>query len=189
MVGRNPKNAARKGVSMFRRWLLCAAAGAVWAVAPLAASADDIFYSPLGGVAVGPDGPSEDITVAPGCCPQTAIVVRAEGVVEENDDQWVLLGLDLPESDEIRRLGVCYAIDTADPGETYISQTRLTEMRRASSATVRLDNRTDRTDPGPDCYDVSTNFRPRGTVTLHLKVVFGDPSDEITIGAVRLRLD
>lgn len=174
---------------MSRRLMLGVVAVLSWAVTPIAASAENLIYSPLGAIGVGPSGPaSADVTVAPYCCPSTAIVVRAADVVEENDLQWVLLGLDVPATGRIRRVTVCYAIDAATPGTTYISQTRLTEMRRPNSATVRLDDPTDRTDLGPACYNVDTGFRPRGAVSLHLKIVIGDPDDEITIGMVKLRL-
>jgi hypothetical protein len=171
--------------------MLCAVAVALGAVAPSAALAENIVYSPLGAIAVVPsDRASPRVTVEPYCCPSTAIVVRVPAgaeIVKENDFQWVLRGLDVP-AGEIRRVTVCYAIDAATPGTTYISQTRLTETRRPNLATVRVDDPTDRTGPGSTCYNVETGFQPRGTVSLHLKIVIGDPSDTITIGMIRLRL-
>jgi hypothetical protein len=174
---------------MSLRLMACTLAALSWAVAPITAVAEAIFYSPLGAIAVVPsDRVDARVTVEPHCCPSTAIVVRAAETVEENELQWVLLGLDVPATGEIKRVTVCYAIDAATPGTTYISQTRLTEMRRPDTATVRLDDPTDRTDPGPACYNVETGFRPRGAVSLHLKIVIGDPSDQITIGMIRVRL-
>lgn len=171
------------------RLMLGVVAALSWAMAPIAAFAENITYSPLGAIGVGPSGPaSADIIVEPYCCPSTAIVVHAPDVVDENDLEWVLLGLDVPGNREITRVSVCYAIDAATPGTTYISQTRLTDMRRPDSALVRLDEPTNRTDPGPACYSVDTAFRPRGAVSLHLKVVIGDPGDEIRIGMIKLRL-
>jgi hypothetical protein len=171
-----------------RRSMLCVVAALAWVVTPLAAGAETILYSPLGAVAVGPSGPaSAAIAVEPYCCPATAIVVRAADIVEDNDFQYVLRGLDLPATGEIKRVTICYAIDAATPGTTYISQTRLSETRRPNTATVRLDDPTDRTGR-PACYNVEAGFRPGGAVTLHLKIVIGDPSDQITIGMIRLRL-
>jgi hypothetical protein len=174
---------------MSLRLIPWAVAALAWAVAPSAAVAEIIFYSPLGAIGVGPSGPaSAAITVEPHCCPTTAIAVSAEDVVEDNDFQWVLRGLDVPARGKIDRVTVCYAIAAATPGTTYISQTRLSETRRPNAASVRVDDPTDRAGPGAVCYNVDAGFRPRGAVTLHLKIVIGDPSDRITIGMIGVRL-
>jgi len=54
------------------------------------------------------------------------------------------------------------------------------------AAHVKMDDATDRTDPGPTCYVSRAGFRPDGTVTLALKVVFASTRDEIRLGMVRL---
>ena len=86
------------------------------AVSPLAAVAETIIYSPLGAIGVGPSGPaSAAIAVGPYCCPATAIVVRAADIVEDNDFQDVLRGLDVPATGEIRRV-TSATPSTGDPG-------------------------------------------------------------------------
>ncbi|WP_339134872.1 MAG: hypothetical protein WGN25_16490 [Candidatus Electrothrix sp. GW3-4] len=149
-----------------------------------------IVQSPLGGIAVGPSGPaSAVIYTQPYCCPSTALEVRANSVVGENDFQWVNFGLSLPienNMNAISEVEVCYQIISAQSGSTYISQTRLTDMSTPDAATVKLDDGTDRTDLGPQCYVTNGNITPEGTITLALKVVFGDTEDAIIIGSTRL---
>lgn len=109
--------------------------------------------------------------------------------VGETDLQWVLFGLTVPESSPPRPITgveICYAIQSPKRDSTYISQTRLSDMTTPNVANVKLDDPTDRLGPGPICYRVKANFTPRGTVTLHLKVVFANAVDEIRIGMIRL---
>lgn len=143
-------------------------------------------YSPLGATANGPSGPATArFTATPYCCPSTAIVLTPTLTSTESDFQWMNLGLPW-DNTSISSVGVCYAISTAVVGRTYISQTRLTSMTLPNSATVMLDDGTDRTAVGPVCYTVPASFTPAGAVTLGLKVVFGSTSDRITIGLVSL---
>lgn len=147
-------------------------------------------YSPLTGNGVGPNGPAgAKIKTEPYCCPSTALLVKANQPVGENDFQWVDLGLSVPGSAAGRRIAgvqVCYEIHAPLPDTTYISQTRLTDMTTPNAATVTLDDPTKRLAPGPTCYTVRSAFRAKGTVTLSLKVVFGNIRDEIRLGMVRL---
>lgn len=149
-----------------------------------------LSYSPLTAVASGPSGPaSAQLVVGPHCCPSTAIIVQAPAAVGEDAFQFVEIGLTTRADRAITRLRVCYEIDAPAPGLTYISQTRLTDMETPDAAFVILDDATDRTDLGPTCYNVDTNLRTRGAVTLALKIVIDDPADAITIGAIKLRFD
>lgn len=143
-------------------------------------------YSPLGATANGPSGPATArFTATPYCCPSTAVVLTPLQVSGESDFQWAQLGLPW-DNTSVSSVGVCYAISTTVVGRTYISQTRLTTMTLPNSATVLLDDGTDRTAVGPVCYSVPASFTPSGAVSLGLKVVFGSTSDRITIGLVSL---
>ncbi|MBB4958455.1 hypothetical protein [Micromonospora polyrhachis] len=170
-------------------------AGSLLAIAPSANAEDSgsvqgvsmqARYSPLGATANGPSGPATaKFTAGPYCCPSTAIVLTPQQVIGEGDFQWLNLGLPWDNA-AITSIDVCYAISTSMVGTTYISQTRVTEMTTPNSATVRVDDSTDRTTPTANCYTVPTSFTPSGTLTLALKVVFGSTSDRITIGMVKV---
>ena len=149
-----------------------------------------VVQSPLGGIGVGPSGPaSAVIFTQPYCCPSTALEVRANEVAGEDDFQWVNFGLSLPiekDMNAISGVEVCYEIQSDGSGRTYISQTRLTDMTTPNTATVKLDDGTDRTELGPQCYVINSAVTPEGTITLALKVVFGNITDSIIIGSTRL---
>lgn len=142
-------------------------------------------YSPLGATANGPSGPATAMfTATPFCCPSTAVVLTPNSAVGENDFQWMQLGLPWDEG-TVSAVRVCYQV-TGATGGTYISQTRLTTMTTPNSATVMLDNATNRTSTTATCYSVKTSVTPGGALTLGLKVVFAGTSDRITIGMVAL---
>lgn len=148
-------------------------------------------YSPRSATAdaAGPGVPVL-ITVDSYLRPNTAIVVRAKQPIGESDHvQWVQLDLPVPTGAAARRITgveVCYQINTASPGATYITQTRLTEMTTPDQAPIRLDDATNRTDRGPACYAVATSISPVGSIVLHIRVIFGNTKDEIVLGAARL---
>jgi hypothetical protein len=141
------------------------------------------WYSPLTAVAVGPAGPPSMLAVSPHSGPSTALKVTATSVVEENDFQWVLLGLTVP-SVVISGVKVCYAIEAES--KTYISQVRLTQMTTPDSALVLHDDGTNLTSTSPTCYTSWTKVEFNGTITLALKMVFGSTSDAILIGGIAL---
>ena len=149
-----------------------------------------VVQSPLNGIAVGPSGPASAVIHAqPYCCPSTALEIGADEVAEENDLQWVNFGFTLPIENNMEAISgveVCYKITSTVAGRTYISQTRLTDMTTPNTATVKLDDATNRTELGPQCYITNGNVTHEGTVTLALKVVFGDTADAIIIGSTRL---
>ena len=153
-------------------------------------SITEVVQSPLGGIAVGAAGPRDAmIYVEPYCCPSTALEVRAKEVVSENQTQWVNLGFSVARegsNKSVTGVEVCYEIKSETPGQTYISQTRLTDMTIPNAAFVKLDDPTDRTDTAPQCYTVQAGYVPEGAVTLGLRVVFGDVDDSIVIGSTRL---
>jgi hypothetical protein len=143
-------------------------------------------YSPLTG---SPGAAGTKIKTEPHCCPTTALLVKANQHVGENDFQWVTLGLTVPEPKggaTISAVEVCYEIVAPKPDTAYISQTRLTDMTTPNVANVRLDDPTNRLPGRPNCYTVKAGFTPKGTVTLALKVVMSNIRDEIRLGMVRL---
>jgi hypothetical protein len=164
----------------------CVAAGVI-AVSWSASAATTVTarYSPLGATANGPSGPATaKFTATPYCCPSTAVVLTPQSAIGENDFQWMVLGLPWDHA-SVTAVRVCYAISSASGG-SYISQTRISNMIMPNSATVLVDNPTNRTSTAPACYTVKTGFTPTGALTLELKVVFASSSDRITIGMVSL---
>jgi hypothetical protein len=151
-----------------------------------AATAVQTTYSPIGATANGPSGPGTAAFVAgPSCCPDTAVVLTPRRVITDSDSQWMNLGLPWNGA-RVTSVRICYRVNTTTPGATYISQTRISDMTTPTSATVRLDDGTDRNSATGTCYSVNTNITPTGTLTLELKVVFGSGNDQISIGMVRL---
>lgn len=155
----------------------------------LTACAYDIYYSPLTAFTVDASGPSSMLKVEPGHAPgsRTALLVSANQVVAEKDSQWILLTLSVPEV-TIQGVKVCYKVDAQQPGSTYISEIRLTEMKTPDFAAVLHDDGTDLTSIKPTCYSTSIREDFEGTVTLELKMVFGNTQDRIRIGAIELDL-
>lgn len=154
------------------------------------AQAENIWFSPLTAIAVGPAGPPSDLDVAPFCCPSTAIKVTASKLVAENSFQWVLIGLTTQEKKVIKGVEVCYQVHTTQPGSTYISQVRLTQTTKPDSALVIHDDATDLVSTDPVCY---TSYAPKsskpkvnGDITLGLKIVIGNQGDEIRVGGIKL---
>ncbi|MEU0934269.1 hypothetical protein [Embleya sp. NPDC005971] len=143
-------------------------------------------YSPLGAIASGPAGPATaKLTVAPYCCPSSAVVLTPQQVITDRDSQGMNLGLP-SDNTSVSAVEVCYAVLSATVGRTYISQTRVTDMTLPNSALVSFEDNTDRTAVGPACYTMPAHITPTGAMTLRLSVVFGSTADRITIGMVKL---
>lgn len=154
------------------------------------AQAETVWFSPLTAIPVGPSGPATNVlTVQPYCCPSTAIEIKASQIVIEDDFQWVILGLTSQLNKVIKGVQIYYEVETASPGSTYISQVRLTEMTTPDEALVIHDDDTDLTSTDPTSY-ISLTEKPkpkvRGTITLALKVVFGNIADSIRVGGIKL---
>jgi hypothetical protein len=155
------------------------------------AQAENIWFSPLTAIPVGPAGPPSNLVVSPYCCPSTALEVTSTQPVNEDAFQWILLGLTTQANKAIKGVQVCYEVITGSPGSTstYISQVRLTTMTTPDQAHVIHDDPTNLTETGPTCYTSNTTKpKPKvgGTTTLALKMVFGNTSDKILIGGVKL---
>jgi hypothetical protein len=100
----------------------------------------------------------------------------------------VHVGLQVPPGYLIRGVRVCYELSNA---RSFISQIRLSQVNDPpANASVRLDDGTDRTSPGPVCIDSApTNVNPAlGAVELDLRVNFGNTSDRIVVRALGLHL-
>src|SRR5436305_7740885 len=115
----------------------CVATGVVVAgTSANAATTVTARYSPLGATANGPSGPGSALfSATPYCCPSTAVVLTPSRATSDADLQWMELGLPWDHT-SITSVKVCYAVQTAAPGTTYINQTRLTDMTTPNSATV-----------------------------------------------------
>jgi len=161
-------------------------------IAGNAEAATNYWFSPLPAIAVGPDGPPSVLSVSPQAPgPSEAIMVTASKEVEDDDFQWILIGLTIPSgaSGKIRNVQIFYQVDTPVSGRTYISQVRLTKMTTPDVAVVIHDDGTKLTATTPTCYKSQTRIKKvQGTITLRLKMVFGDISDAILIGGIQLRV-
>ena len=127
------------------------------------------------------------IRVEQAVSPPQALLVTA---TEPGRLEFVNVDLPLPQgtaAQEVTGVEVCYQIETSNPGSTYITQTRLTEMSTPDQAPLLLDDPVHRTALGPTCYQV-TNFSlsPRGSLVLGLGVMFGSTDDKILIGGITL---
>ena len=100
----------------------------------------------------------------------------------------VHMGLQVPPGYAIKGVRVCYELSNK---RSFISQIRLAQVQTPpSSASVILDDGTDRTNPGPICVDsAATNIDPGvGEVLISLRVNFGNTADKIVIRALGLHL-
>jgi hypothetical protein len=100
----------------------------------------------------------------------------------------VHMALDLPPSTRIDAVRVCYELTSS---ASFVSQVRLAQVQNPpGAASIRLDDGTDLTDPGPVCMDTAAVAPPvrgkDGSVLLSLRVNFGNTSDKIAIRALGL---
>jgi len=148
--------------------------------------AGNTYHSPLGATPSGLSGPA--VLNVEHHRNSTGIMVTANEPVAEDHYRWVMIPLTL-ERDYIEEVRVCYQVDTASPGSTYISQIRLSQMNKPIRSSAKHDDTTDLTSTSPRCYrsTLSRRFRVGGTITLHLKIVIGDAEDRIFIGGIRVR--
>ncbi|HOY16101.1 MAG TPA: hypothetical protein PLC89_02365 [Haliscomenobacter sp.] len=154
----------------------------VLAVATQFLMAQTQFFSPLGAVPVGPNGPaSNKVKVSAYCCPSTALEITTNVPVGENDFQWINIPLDGLNAGLIGKLVVCYQIQGG--GGSYISQLRLTEMMAPNAAAVKVDDPTDLNSAAPTCFSTKAAYVVNGTTTLAIKVVMR-PGDKIIIGGI-----
>jgi hypothetical protein len=147
------------------------------------------WYSPLGAIAMDGAGEPGKLMVrhqthANSC----ALEVRATSPVGENDLQWVEIPLAVP-SATITGVNLCYRVDSASPGTTYIFQVRLTQMTTPDSALVVLDERTRLSSSTPTCLLSKAHVEVKGSITLALRMVFGNTADRIILGGIELQTE
>lgn len=145
----------------------------------------NLWYSPLTAIPVGPSGPPSSLSVTPHDSPSTAIKVTASSEVKETDFQWIEMGLPVP-SVSVKGVEICYKVESASPGTTYISQIRVTKMTTPDYALVVHDDGAALASTSTTCYTSTADFKVQGTATLQLKMVFGSTSDSILVGGIQL---
>jgi hypothetical protein len=155
----------------------------------------NIWISPLVAYPMGPNGPKTTMVDAGICdasviaCPPSALEITSTGVVAENDFQWVVFPLAVPDGATIKGVKLYYSTNAVNPSSTYISQTRLTQMTTPNSALVMMDDATNQVGPGPTFYESTTSYQVAGANSLNLKVVIGNPADSIVIGGIEIFIE
>jgi hypothetical protein len=150
----------------------------------------EIWTSPLGFV----PSPPTLVTMRPYCCPSTAVEISATTLIKESDYQWINLGLTLPSKRNmngtfIKEVELCYTVESGSPGKTYISRIRLSRLTTPDGSLVIRDDPTKLASTNPVCHKLGAlDTRIDGTISLELKLVFGDISDKIRIGGIRFTL-
>lgn len=113
----------------------------------------------------------------------------------DGENKVVFMGAPVPPDFDVNGVRVCYENTSA---ASYVSQVRLCELNSPSNTcTVRLDDGTDLTDPGPLCVNSAAPFggaieadtddpNVEGALQLSLRVNFGDLADTICVRGVGL---
>ncbi len=153
---------------------------------------ENVWVSPLVAYPTGPNGPHTTYITSGICnasdlpCTPGALEITAETVVTEDDYQWVIFPLILPDGGKVTGVMIHYYINTTDPATTYIAQTRLSQMTTPDGATVMMDDDTDLYGPGPFEHTSFASYQVGGANILELKVVIGNPDDSIVIGGIEI---
>lgn len=156
--------------------------------APIPRSSVNYWYSPLTAISSGPAGPPSKVIVAPYCCPSTALKIWANQTVREDDSQWVVIGLSVPNTN-IKGVTIYYQAKTSSRGSTYISQVRLTQMTTPDKALVIHDDANNLASLLPTSYFSPLNIKVEGIISLSLRIVIGNPGDSIILGGIMLELE
>ncbi len=149
-----------------------------------------LVVSPFPSWAAGPSGPGSAMFTLEHAVPDSVAVAIPVSTIEEGDFQWIKVPVSMPISDDAGKItGVTVCFETISNADTaWISQTRLTQQTVPGSATVVLDDGTDRRAVGGGCYTVPASVTPSGAISLALKVVMGDLSDRIEFSTAFLRI-
>lgn len=144
------------------------------------------WFSPLG-LMHAPTSPSDvaRVRIVPHGAPHTAVRLTAAVPITDPSLEWVQLPLPMPAT-LVREIKLHYAVRSAVPGRTYLSQTRLTVMTTPTAAHVRHDDPTNLTSTTPTAYAKACEVAVDGALTLSLRVVIADPADQILLGAISL---
>lgn len=99
------------------------------------------------------------------------------------------MGVQVPPHFAVASVRVCYESSSS---ASFISQIRLAQLDTPSTASVKLDDATDLTIPGPICVDSALAPVPVdpifGAVRLSLRVLFGALTDKIVVRGLGLNL-
>jgi hypothetical protein len=156
-----------------------------------AASADGIWFSPLNATSVGPNGPPSLLQLRSGPHFGTSLEVSSISRIAEEDGQFVLVGLTVPQGAVIKKVKVCYDVDIngADSTGTFISQVRLIKMLGPKGGRVIFEDSNNLNSITGQCRTLNVD-KPlpevNGSLTLAMKVVFGSTLDAISIGGIEL---
>ena len=121
--------------------------------------------------------PSLNVSYPQFAHPDTAITSAQQGA-----GRWVYLSLPLPSGTKVDAVTVCYDLDEPT---TFISQTRLTDMKTPDFATVVFDDPTDQTSTTPTCYSLKTKVVTQNGLALQLLLdIKGDNKAAIHLGSV-----
>lgn len=121
----------------------------------------------------------------------SALVVRSTTTGETSKgggNKVVHTALEVPPRYVIVGIRVCYELTNT---RSHLSQVRLAQVQDPpATASVLLDDGTDRTPVGPVCFDVAApSIDPaKGPLLFSLRVNFGSTSDRIAIRGIGLRL-
>ena len=103
------------------------------------------------------------------------------------DLQWIDLPLVLPSNVKIKKVMLYYKLSNS---KSFISQVRLTETTKPSTALVKHDDGTDLTSTTATHYYSHVGaLQPNGAITLCLRLNFADVSDRIEIGGIGIFID
>jgi hypothetical protein len=155
------------------------------------AYAGGIWFSPLNATSVGPDGPPSLLQLRSGSNFGTSLRVSSLSRVADEDQQFVLVGLPVPQGTVIKKVKLCYDVDIngGDSTGTFISQVRLIKMLGPNGGTVIFEDSNNLDSTTGQCRTLNVD-KPRpevnGSLTLGMKVVFGSTLDAISIGAIEL---
>jgi hypothetical protein len=155
------------------------------------AYAGGIWFSPLNATSVGPNGPPSLLQLRGGSNFGTSLKVSPITRIAEEDGQFVLVGLPVPQGTVIKKVKVCYDVDIngGDSSGSFISQVRLIKMLGPNGGTVIFEDTNNLNSTTGQCRTLSVD-RPRpevnGSLTMAVKMVFGSTLDTISIGAIEL---
>ena len=109
-----------------------------------------------------------------------AVEIRATKLSEP---KWIELGLTLPPHIEITAVRVCYQLTNKS---SFISQIRLIEMQTPGRALIRHEDPKDLRSTDSTCYvsELHEPCKPKGAVTLALRLDFHRGTDKIILGSV-----
>lgn len=106
---------------------------------------------------------------------------------QPGDLQWMLLGLNLPAGITIRGVVLNYRCSSAN---SYISQVRLTSTKLPPTALVIHDDPADLRNTTASTYQsIVPHLITDGTITLALRLNYGNTTDSIDFGAIGLLLN